>query len=217
MPDTLQALIAARIDHLALRREDAAPARVGRGTGVLGRGSRAPRARRLRTRTRCSKTSFSASSSSASRARRSPGRRRIGSSTHSFVRWPIPGWRSSPGRSTTLALPNGWPSAPARSLVEIRAYHLDQAVEFLTELEGAPPPDLAEETRVCARQGRKAFDRARGVRERAQARASRARAAPDARRALRRCAGGLAASGLGQRSRSRWRRSETKRATRTRG
>lgn len=31
-------------------------------------------------------------------------------------------------------------------LVEIRAYHLDQAVEFLTELEGAPPKELAEET-----------------------------------------------------------------------
>jgi tetratricopeptide (TPR) repeat protein len=31
-------------------------------------------------------------------------------------------------------------------LVEIRAYHLDQAVEFLTELEGAAPDDLAEET-----------------------------------------------------------------------
>jgi class 3 adenylate cyclase/tetratricopeptide (TPR) repeat protein len=31
-------------------------------------------------------------------------------------------------------------------LVEIRAYHLDQAVEFLTELEGAPPDELAEET-----------------------------------------------------------------------
>jgi class 3 adenylate cyclase/tetratricopeptide (TPR) repeat protein len=31
-------------------------------------------------------------------------------------------------------------------LVEIRAYHLDQSVEFLTELEGAPPPELAEET-----------------------------------------------------------------------
>jgi len=31
-------------------------------------------------------------------------------------------------------------------LVEIRAYHLDQAVEFLTELEGAPPEDLAQET-----------------------------------------------------------------------
>jgi class 3 adenylate cyclase/tetratricopeptide (TPR) repeat protein len=31
-------------------------------------------------------------------------------------------------------------------LVEIRAYHLDQAVEFLTELEGAAPEDLAEQT-----------------------------------------------------------------------
>jgi tetratricopeptide (TPR) repeat protein len=31
-------------------------------------------------------------------------------------------------------------------LIEIRAYHLDQAVEFLTELEGAPPDELAEET-----------------------------------------------------------------------
>jgi class 3 adenylate cyclase/tetratricopeptide (TPR) repeat protein len=31
-------------------------------------------------------------------------------------------------------------------LVEIRAYHLDQAVEYLTELEGAPPQELAQET-----------------------------------------------------------------------
>ena len=31
-------------------------------------------------------------------------------------------------------------------LVEIRAYHLDQSVEFLTELEGAPPRELADET-----------------------------------------------------------------------
>jgi tetratricopeptide (TPR) repeat protein len=30
-------------------------------------------------------------------------------------------------------------------LVEIRAYHLDQAVTLLTELDGAPPPDLARE------------------------------------------------------------------------
>ena len=30
--------------------------------------------------------------------------------------------------------------------LEIRAYHLDQAVEFLTELEGAPPEELAQET-----------------------------------------------------------------------
>jgi class 3 adenylate cyclase/tetratricopeptide (TPR) repeat protein len=31
-------------------------------------------------------------------------------------------------------------------LLEIRAYHLDQAVELLTELEGAPPQELGEET-----------------------------------------------------------------------
>ena len=31
-------------------------------------------------------------------------------------------------------------------LVEIRAYHLDQAVELLVELEGAPPEELAQET-----------------------------------------------------------------------
>ncbi len=31
-------------------------------------------------------------------------------------------------------------------LVEIRAYHLDQAVEFLSELEGAAPEELAQET-----------------------------------------------------------------------
>ncbi|MBA3433627.1 MAG: AAA family ATPase, partial [Actinobacteria bacterium] len=31
-------------------------------------------------------------------------------------------------------------------LMEIRAYHLDQAVEFVVELEGAPPEELAHET-----------------------------------------------------------------------
>ena len=31
-------------------------------------------------------------------------------------------------------------------LIEIRAYHLDEAVELLTELDGAPPADLAETT-----------------------------------------------------------------------
>jgi class 3 adenylate cyclase/tetratricopeptide (TPR) repeat protein len=34
-------------------------------------------------------------------------------------------------------------------LVEIRAYHLDQAVEFLTELEGAPPEALADDAGVA--------------------------------------------------------------------
>jgi len=34
---------------------------------------------------------------------------------------------------------------PGDELLEIRAYHLDQAVELLTELEGAPPERLAED------------------------------------------------------------------------
>ncbi len=34
-------------------------------------------------------------------------------------------------------------------LLEIRAYHLDQAVELMTELEGAPPEELADETAVA--------------------------------------------------------------------
>jgi class 3 adenylate cyclase/tetratricopeptide (TPR) repeat protein len=35
---------------------------------------------------------------------------------------------------------------PGEELLEIRAYHLDRAVDFLTELEGAPPEELANET-----------------------------------------------------------------------
>jgi class 3 adenylate cyclase/tetratricopeptide (TPR) repeat protein len=38
-------------------------------------------------------------------------------------------------------------------LLEIRAYHLDQAVEFLTELEGAPPEELARETAAALVKG----------------------------------------------------------------
>jgi class 3 adenylate cyclase/tetratricopeptide (TPR) repeat protein len=34
---------------------------------------------------------------------------------------------------------------PGEELLEIRAYHLDQAVELLTELEGAPPEQLAQD------------------------------------------------------------------------
>jgi tetratricopeptide (TPR) repeat protein len=34
-------------------------------------------------------------------------------------------------------------------LIEIRAYHLDQAVEFLVELDGAPPEALAEEAGIA--------------------------------------------------------------------
>ena len=97
-------------------------------------------------------------------------------------------------------------------LVEIRAYHLDQAVEFLTELEGAPPEELAQETAARAREGRQARDRPRGVRECADARAC-ARSSC-ARRSSARYVAARAAWRLQDfaPSRSRWRRFATRRA-----
>ena len=63
----------------------------------------------------------------------------------------------------------------AKSSLEIRAYHLDQAVEFLTELEGAPPEDLAKETaaalvKACASRAmaREAYATARKLASRSQ-------------------------------------------------
>jgi class 3 adenylate cyclase/tetratricopeptide (TPR) repeat protein len=45
-------------------------------------------------------------------------------------------------------------------LLEIRAYHLDRAVEFLAELEGAPPQELAEQTAAAlVRAARRAIAR----------------------------------------------------------
>ena len=81
-------------------------------------------------------------------------------------------------------------------LVEIRAYHLDQAVEFLTELEGAPPEELAEETGEALV---KAARRAMAREAYANARTLGLRAVelkPDARGALRRGASGVEAAGL---------------------
>ena len=81
-------------------------------------------------------------------------------------------------------------------LLEIRAYHLDQAVEFLTELEGAPPEELAQETGAALVKAakraiaREAYPTARRLGT------SRARAPPDARGTLRRGACGLALAGL---------------------
>jgi class 3 adenylate cyclase/tetratricopeptide (TPR) repeat protein len=49
---------------------------------------------------------------------------------------------------------------PGDDLIEIRAYHLDEAVELLTELDGAPPLDLAETTaRTLAKAAKRALAR----------------------------------------------------------
>ena len=82
-------------------------------------------------------------------------------------------------------------------LMEIRAYHLDQAVELLTELEGAAPPELTEETggalvKAAKRaMAREAYSTARRLGLQG------ARASPDARSALRRGARRLAPPRLG--------------------
>ena len=81
-------------------------------------------------------------------------------------------------------------------LIEIRAYHLDRAVEFLTELEGAPPEDLAHETASALVKAAKRVDRPRGVRECANAGRAGVRAASHARRALCRGACIVAPPGL---------------------
>ncbi len=72
-------------------------------------------------------------------------------------------------------------------LVEIRAYHLDQAVEFLTELEGAPPEELAEDDRTRSSRPPNERSRVRRTRLR-EAGPACARASADARGAIRRSA-----------------------------
>ena len=97
-------------------------------------------------------------------------------------------------------------------LVEIRAYHLDQAVEFLTELEGAPPEELAQETAAALVKAakraiaREAYANARTLGLRALELGRRS-ARATSRRARR---GGSRTS---RRSRSRWRRFASRRAS----
>ena len=92
-------------------------------------------------------------------------------------------------------------------LVEILAFHLDQATRLLAELDGAAPADLAEEAaaELDARGPPRAL--ARVVRERAQAPRAGGRARADARAALLRRAGGLASRRHDRGASSRWRRS----------
>ena len=82
-------------------------------------------------------------------------------------------------------------------LVEIRAYHLDQSVEFLTELEGAPPEELAQETAgALVKAAKRAI--AREAYANARKLGLRALEPADARRPVRRRPCRLAPSGLGR-------------------
>ena len=83
-------------------------------------------------------------------------------------------------------------------LVEIRAYHLDQSVEFLTELEGAAPEELAQETSAALVKAAKRAIAREAFRNARTLGAARARASSDARRSLRRRACCLASRRLGR-------------------
>ena len=91
-------------------------------------------------------------------------------------------------------------------LIEIRAYHLDEAVDLLTELDGAPPAELAETTATTLVKAAKRALAREAFPNGAQARAPGARAPADSGCAIRRRACGLEAAGLGCSHRSRWRR-----------
>ena len=79
----------------------------------------------------------------------------------------------------------GWLGEHAHDeLLEIRAFHLDQAARLLTELDGAAPPELARGGRAGAHEGGASRPVARVVPQRAQAPAAGRRARADARSPL---------------------------------
>ena len=128
------------------RREDAAPARLGRRAGVLEGCARAPLSRRRRSTRRLlddllqrefllREPRSSISGETAYRFK------------HALIREVAYTGMAKLARAQYHARFAEWlAERTGEELVEIRAYHLDQAVEFLTELEGAPPEELAHET-----------------------------------------------------------------------
>jgi tetratricopeptide (TPR) repeat protein len=145
VPDTLQALIAARIDHL----DPAAKTLLQRGA-VVGRvfwrgalehlapdveGQEGLLDDLLQREFLLREPRSSISGETAYRFK------------HALIREVAYSGMAKLSRAQYHARFAGWlAERTGEELVEIRAYHLDQAVEFLTELEGAPPEELAIET-----------------------------------------------------------------------
>ena len=145
VPDTLQALIAARIDHL----QPAAKTLLQRGAvigRVFWRGAlehlspdvEEPEALiddLLQREFLLREPRSSISGETAYRFK------------HALIREVAYGGMAKLARAQYHARFAEWlAERTGEELIEIRAYHLDQAVEFLSELEGAPPAELAEET-----------------------------------------------------------------------
>ena len=121
--------------------------------------SRSSRRRSTTSATR-STTCSCATSSSASRGRRSAASRRTSSGTCSSARSRTPGFRRARAPSCTAASPSWLKERAGDELVEIRAFHLDQAARLLAELDGAAPADLAEEAAAAlTHAGRRALSR----------------------------------------------------------
>ena len=127
-------------------REDAAPAGVGRRSSLLEGLARSTCRPTCPIRRRSSTTCCNGSSCFASRVRRSRARPRIASSMPSSARSRTRGLAKLARAQYHARFAEWLAERTGEELIEIRAYHLDQAVEFLTELEGAPPEELAQET-----------------------------------------------------------------------
>ena len=159
IPDTLQALIAARIDRLP-----AADRVLLQRAAAMGRIFMAGALRRSRptstASTRPSTTCSCATCSSASRARRSAASRRS-SSSHVLIREVAYAGLSKASRAELHRGFAGWLKERAGDeIVEIRAFHLDQAARLLAELDGAAPPELNEEAAAAlTHAGRRALSR----------------------------------------------------------
>ena len=142
IPDTLQAMIAARIDRLARNEK-----RLLQRAAVIGRifweGAVAHLMPRSRTSSRSSTTCSCATSSPARAARRSPASVPTASSTSSSATSPTPASPRASRAELHQQVADWLHTVAGDELVEIRAYHLDHAATLLEELDGEAPAELA--------------------------------------------------------------------------
>ena len=159
IPDTLQALIAARIDGLPARREGAAPPRGRDRPDLLARRDRAT-SRPTSTSTRCSTTSLLRDFVLGEPRSTIIGERAY-RFKHMLIREVAYAGLSKAERAELHRRFAEWLHERAGDeLLEIRAYHLDHARQLLAELDGAPPAELAQEAAAALEEaGRRALAR----------------------------------------------------------
>ena len=214
IPDTLQAMIAARIDRLPPEREAAAPARRrdrphllggrGRAADARGRGPRAGARRPAPARLRHAREPLV-----------DLRRARLPLQARAHPRRRLRGLAKAARAELHQQVADWLHEVAGEELVEIRAYHLDHAATLLEELDGAAPAGARHARRRGAREGRPPRARARGEPGGAAPARARGRARADApaplprrprRLAARRPAGAGGRDGARLRRRDRGRR-----------